>query len=128
MTGVQTCALPISECDLREVINPNWKTYGSNVSFLMKPGTVGKITGVEEIKKMDGVIDAVLARYEGETLPPEGKGQLRQIMLRVLGEAPTKEALWEQLHNVYRALKVTSPNGENLLLDGLDKSDLDGTV
>ncbi len=118
----------MAECDLREVINPNWKTYGSNVSFLMKPGTVGKITGVEEIKKMDGVIDAVLARYEGETLPPEGKGQLRQIMLRVLGEAPTKEALWEQLHNVYRALKVTSPNGENLLLDGLDKSDLDGTV
>ncbi|MDE7104436.1 MAG: ATP-grasp domain-containing protein [Ruminococcus sp.] len=118
----------MAEYDLRKVINPNWKTYGSNISFLMKPGTIGKITGIEEIRKMDGVIDAVLARHEGETLPPEGKGQLRQIMLRVLGEAPNKEALWEQLHNVYNALKVMSPDGENLLLPGLDKSDLDGTI
>lgn len=114
--------------DLRNVINPNWKVYGSNVSFLMKPGTIGKITGVEDILATEGVIDAVLARHEGETLPPEGKGQLRQIMLRVLGEAPTKEALWNQFETVYNCLSVTSPEGENLLLPGLEKSDLEGML
>lgn len=118
----------MAECDLREKINPNWSTYGSNVSFLMKPGTIGKIEGVEDILAIDGVIDAVLARKEGETLPPEGKGQLRQIMLRVLGEAPTKEALWQQFHAIYKSLRVTSPEGENLLLPGLERSDLDGML
>ena len=114
--------------DLRSVIDPNWKTYGSNVSFLMKPGTIGKITGLEDILATEGVIDAVLARMEGETLPPEGKGQLRQIMLRVLGEAPTKEALWQQFETIYHCLSVTSPEGENLLLPGLEESDLDGML
>lgn len=118
----------MAEQDLSTIINPNWKTYGSNVSFLMKPGTIGSIQGLEEIKAMPGIIDALLARKEGETLPPEGKGQLRQIMLRVLGEAPTKEALWEQLHTVYQTLQVTAPDGENLLLPGLACSDLDGAL
>lgn len=98
---------------------PYWKKYACNVSFLMKPGKIWKINGLEKIKQMPEVVDAVLAHIEGEELPESAKGTLKQIMLRVFATADNKDELMSLLENIYHSLEVVSPNGENLLLPGL---------
>src|SRR5699024_7850071 len=73
----------MSEEHFPSTIEPICKHYACNVSFLMKPGTIKEIKGLDEIKQIPGVVDAVLAHKVGDTLPNEARGMLRQIMLRV---------------------------------------------
>lgn len=114
-----------AEPNLKEKATPYWKGYACNVSFLMKPGTIEKIKGLEKIKEIPEVIDAVLARTEGEELPESAKGTLRQIMLRVFATANSKNELKHLLDKIYNSLEVISTSGENLLLEGFDTRELE---
>ncbi len=114
--------------NLENIINPVWRPYACNVSFLMKPGTIKEIKGIDKIKEMPGVVDAVLAHHEGDTLPIEAKGMLRQIMLRVFAIAESEEELKQKLTDIYYLLKVYGENDENLLLDGLDSNEIEGVL
>src|SRR5699024_358214 len=105
-----------------------WKEYACNVSFLMKPGTIKELRGIEEILNIPGVIDAVPTRGEGETLPEEAKGMLRQITLRVFATAKYKKELENLLNQIYDKLEIIGDNGENLLLEGLDTKELEGAL
>src|SRR5699024_8505764 len=64
----------MSNQSISNLISPNWERYAWNVSFLMKPGTIKKIDGLDSILQKNNVIDAVLAHREGETLPNSAKG------------------------------------------------------
>lgn len=119
LTGEETEPL------LHKKATPYWEKYACNVSFLMKPGKIGKINGLEKIKEMPEVIDAVLAHTEGEELPASAKGTLKQIMLRVFATANTKEELKFLLDEIYNSLEVISTTGENLLLPGLEAREFD---
>jgi len=114
--------------NLSELIEPIWKKYACNVSFLMKPGTIKELNGVDEILSIPGVIDAVFAREEGESLPLEAKGMLRQITLRVFATAKSKDELENLLNQIYDTLEIIGTNGENLLLEGLDTKELEGVL
>src|SRR5699024_3106639 len=118
----------MSEKGLKEIVNPIWKQYACNESFLMKPGTIEEKKGIEKIKEIPGVVDAVLAHDIGDTLPEEAKGMLKQIMLRVFATAQTEEELKKLLDDVYHSLEVYGENDENLLLDGLDISEIEGAL
>lgn len=118
----------MSDQRLDNVITPIWKKYACNVSFLMKPGTVKEINGIEEIKELPGVIDTVIAHDVGDTLPAEAKGMLRQIILRVFATATSQEQLEEILNKVYSTLQVISTEGENMLLEGFNTDELKGEL
>jgi len=118
----------MSDYSLREKVNPYWSRYACNVSFLVKPGRIGKIYGIDEILKIPNVIDTVLAHSEGEEILETDKGTLKQIILRVFATATNKKELEDVLNKIYYSLKVLSPDGENMLLDGFDTVELGGTL
>ena len=118
----------MSEKKLDKIITPIWKQYACNVSFLMKPGTIEEIKGIEKIKEIPGVVDAVLAHDIGDTLQEEAKGMLKQIMLRVFAIANSEEQLKKMLNDIYHSLEVNGENGEKLLLEGLDATEIEGVL
>ena len=113
---------------IKEKATPYWNKYACNVSFLAKPGIVGKIDGIDDIRKIPKVIDAVLAHVEGDEIPESAKGTLKQIILRVFATASNQKELEEVLNDIYHSLKVTSLDGENMLLNGLDTATLGGRL
>lgn len=94
--------------------------YGWNISFLMKPGIITKIIGYEGIKRVPGVIDAVIAHEVGEEIKSNERGLLKQICCRVLGHSDTVDEMREAVNKVTSIYQVLDANGESLLLPVLD--------
>ena len=99
-----------------------------NISCLMKPGTIDHFEGLEKLDDDPHVIGYVKAHVEGETLPPEAKGQLRQIALRILGRVDASDQLKEVMLSLQEEIRIVSSDGENLMLPGLDSSDFSSTI
>lgn len=115
--------------DLAEKVNPEFnQKYGFNVSFLLKPGKIADIIGMEEVKKLPGVVDAVIAHYPGEEITESMRGLLAQIGLRVLGTAESVEELKTIMFKIQDTVKIISDKGENMILPGMELSDYNGTV
>lgn len=95
-----------------------------NVSCLMSPGTIDHFEGFDDLDLNNTVLDYVKAHVEGETLPLEAKGELRQIALRVLGKVDHSCELVEAMLEVQNSVRIVSPEGEDLMLPGFDPSDL----
>lgn len=118
----------MTEKSIEKIATTNWRKYACNVSFLIKPGVIGQIEGVGDIINIPGVIDAVYAHLKGEKLPKSARGTLRQIVLRVFATASTEEELEKKLNEIYNCLSVISAQGENMLLDGFDSREMEGTL
>ena len=105
---------------IKEVINPNYSKFGFNITFLAKPGKIGKIVGVEEVKALDNIIDVVKAYDEGGVVPNDALGTLQQVVIRVFGVADTKNEMIDLMNKVHDLIGVYSENGEEMLLEVLD--------
>ena len=100
-----------------EKINPHFgKEYGWNVSFLIAPGTIAKIEGLDKILSYPSVIDAVLNHSVGDTIEEGQKGNLTQIVLRVLGRSNSLEQMNQDMQSVYGCLSVKSTENHEMLL------------
>lgn len=99
-----------------------------NISFLMAPGTVSSFRGLDTLNDAPSVIQYVKAHGEGETLPETARGQLAQIVLRVLGAVDSPEDLEHTMLTLQGDVDVESPEGKSLLLTGLESGDFRGNV
>ena len=99
-----------------------------NISCLMKPGTIDHFEGLDALDASESVITYVKAHVEGETLPPEAKGQLRQIALRILGKADDVSELEKVMLELQEQVRIVDPSGEDLMLPGLEHSDFVGAI
>ena len=103
--------------DVSARIDPHFGTeYGWNVSFLIEPGKIASINGIEKIQNYSGVIDAVLNHSVGDIIEESKKGNLTQIVLRVLGHSKSLEQMNQDMQYVYSCLSVTSDKGAEMLL------------
>ena len=103
--------------DITDKIDPHFgNEYGWNVSFLIKPGKIAKIEGIEMIKSLPEVIDAVPNHYIGDVIEENQKGNLTQIVLRVLGHSNSLGQINKDMNKVYNCLIVESETGEEMLL------------
>ena len=107
---------------------PEFKTPAFNVSCLCAPGTIKTITGVEEVKQMTEVEDAVLNHVSGETITEQMRGLLAQITVRVLGSVSAKNDLLPTMQRIDNTIHIIGENGEELLLPGIEYSDIEGYV
>jgi hypothetical protein len=98
------------------------------VSLLCKPGRIKRISGLEEIRKLPGVIDVVVAHPEGEEITQNMKGLLAQITIRVLGMADDITTMKNEMIEVQRLAHVISDTGEEMILPGMEESDYVGTI
>lgn len=102
--------------------------YSYNVSLLCRPGKIAKIIGLDEIRKLPGVFDAVVAHPVGDTITEAMKGRLAQITVRILGQADTIEQMKNEMLEIQRLAHVISEDGEEMILPGLEESDFVGTI
>lgn len=102
--------------------------YTYNVSLLCKPGKIAKITGLDEIEKLPGVIKVVVAHPEGDEITQKMKGLLAQITVRILGRANVVETMKNEMLEIQRLAHVISDTGEEMILPGLEESDYIGTI
>ena len=115
------------EC-IADKTEPEFKTPAFNVSCLCAPGTIKEITGIEEVKQMPEVIDAVIAHSPGETITEMMRGLLAQITVRVLGSVPTPNDLLPAMQRIDNTIHIIGEKGEELLLPGIEYSDIEGFV
>ena len=99
-----------------------------NISCLMRPGTIDHFEGLDALDASANVIAYIKAHMEGETLPPEAKGQLRQIALRILGKAEDVSELEEAMLKIQKQIRIVDRSGENLMLSGLEHEDFIDTI
>ncbi len=118
----------MGEESIAEKAIPEFKTPAFNVSCLCAPGTIKAISGVNEVKQMPEVEDAVLAHTPGETITEQMRGLLAQITVRVLGSVPTKEDLLPVMQRIDNTVHIIGKNGEDLMLPGIEYSDIEGYV
>lgn len=99
------------------LIDPHFgKQYGWNVSFLIEPGRIASIDGIQKILNMSGVIDAVLNHSVGDVIGEDKKGNLTQVVLRVLGHSAGFDQMEEDMNQVYNSLSVKSDTEKEMLL------------
>lgn len=118
----------MGEESIAELAVPEFKTPAFNVSCLCAPGTIKEITGIEEVKAMPEVEDVVIAHTPGETISEQMKGLLAQITVRVLGAVENKEQLLSIMQKIDKTIHIVGTKGEELLLPGIEKSDIDGFI
>lgn len=102
--------------------------YSYNVSLLCKPGKVAEIKGLDEIRKLPGVFDVVVAHPVGDIITEAMKGRLAQITVRILGRADDIESMKNEMLEIQRLAHVISDTGEEMILPGLEESDFMGTI
>lgn len=107
---------------------PEFKTPAFNVSCLCAPGTIKKITGIDEVKSMPEVEDVVIAHAPGEIITEEMKGLLAQITVRILGSVPSKDELLPIMQRIDKTIHIIGGHGEELLLQGIEHEDIEGFV
>lgn len=102
--------------------------YSFNVSILSKPGKIVEIQGLDTVKAMPEVIDAVVAHPVGDVITEKMVGLLAQITVRVLGKADSIEQMKKAMYTIHDTIKVISETGENMVLPGVDETDFEGTI
>lgn len=117
------------EPDIAQKVDPYLGgKYSYNVSLLCKPGKIAEIKGLDEIRKLPGVFDVVVAHPVGDTITEAMKGRLAQITVRILGRADDIESMKNEMLEIQRLAHVISDKGEEMILPGMEESDYVGTI
>ena len=110
----------MDEKALYRKISPESEKAGANITFLVKPGTIGAIEGVDEIMNLPEVTASFISHNEGDIIPDEHVGTLLQVVARFLLVVESKSQLIEVMDTIHRIFKVTSTDGQNMLLKPLN--------
>lgn len=105
----------MSDKDMQKYADPYFHgMYACKLSPLVKEGVIGEITGIEKIRRMNGVV-GVNPNYEnGDTVA--GLGTQRQMAANIFITAPTIELLKERVDAVIKAFEVNDNEGNSMLL------------
>lgn len=107
--------------DLDELNDP--KMHGQSAAtvwFLLKPGKIDQISGLDYIKGHHSV-DSAIQRFEvGDEVTGQMQGTERQVFLRVFMHCKNESELKVTIKDFQNRLKVLDPSGENLILPSLN--------
>lgn len=94
--------------------------WAATLWFLLKQGTVAKISGFEKIDEDSRVIGNIQRIYEGMTVPKEWVGNEKQVLTRMYFVCNTKQELANALDEYQRKIKVIDTYGNDMLLKGFN--------
>lgn len=106
------------EFDITDKDNAKFKYPCCNYYVGLKPGIIEKMGGVDEVKKMDGVLNVTIMAKEGEEV--FDTNALERICLRIHVVGKTPENLAENLVAISNTLKIMSTKGEEMQLEPLE--------
>lgn len=114
----------MSEENLSEMVNPKFNVPACNITFLVEPGEIGEIQGIDEVLCIPEVIDVFPSYQAGDIIPSSAKGTLQQIALRVFAVAENIDRLAAVMDQVHEKIKVFSTAGDNMLLQHFNTKEL----
>jgi biotin carboxylase len=101
--------------------NPKFTHVYAYITFLLnKPGKIGEISGIQEIRMHPNVIDISPVYAEGDVIPDVVMGTLQQIFARCYIVADDKKELAEAIRDVEGLISVYDSDGNNMLLPPFD--------
>lgn len=112
----------MSKVDLGRIINPDFNSFGCNVTFSAKPGRIGAIKGVQDVLKIPGVLDVVNSHELGDEIPSSAEGTFSQIVSRVFAEADSIEHLVSVIDSITSTLKIYRDDGEEMIVELFNSS------
>ena len=95
----------------------------NGIIFLNK-GMVTKISGVDEIKKLDGVINFSQLKSVNDKITDKDIGTLNQSFARFHIVADSIEELKELIYKILNKIIVLDENGNNMILNTFDENTL----
>ena len=105
----------MSEKDISTLANPAFNgKWACKLSPLVKEGVIGKIEGLNEIKAIDGVVDAYPNYEEGSEV--KGLGTQRQMLANIFIVTEDKERLKACVDAVIKCINVYDESGCDMLL------------
>lgn len=114
--------------DISSKVNPLGMSPAFNVSCLCNPGTIGDIKGIEELNNHPNVLGTLISHRPGDVITEQMRGLLAQITVRVLGYVEKKEDFLSTMNMIEEMVQITSTEGENLRMSGIEASDIEGFV
>ena len=92
-----------------------------NLLVFSKVGKICRIEGIDEVKRMKGVINYTALIGAQATISPEDEGTLNQSVARLHLVADSRVELADLIERIYATLKLIDENGQNILLDTTDR-------
>ncbi len=94
--------------------------WASTLWVLLKKGTIGKITGFEDINSDSRVIENIQRLYEGDCVLDEWVGTEKQVLTRIYFVCDTKEELADALNEYVDKINVYDCDGNSMILKSFD--------
>lgn len=87
----------------------------ANVSLLLSEGTIDHYEGIEDVRKIPGVLHVYTSYLEGKVIDESIIGKLAQVGIRVLLHADNREKLLDKMDLIKDKLKVISPDNRDIV-------------
>lgn len=99
------------------IVNADYNKYAANITFLVKPATIGSFIGLDKIEKMNNIISIAKNKFEGETIPQSALGTLNQVALRIFLYADTKNELIDNIRLIRNTVQIQDIEGRDILYE-----------
>ncbi len=108
----------MADKDLSLYANPAYDKRSCALVVILKSGVIGKIEGMDKIAALPQNINITQFYQEGQEVVQKVIGNLGQSLCRMHFVADSWEELKEAVQYANRVLKVTSVDGENMIIAG----------
>ena len=99
------------------IVNADYNKYAANITFLVKPATIGSFIGLDKIEKMNNIISIAKNKFEGETIPQSALGTLNQVALRIFLYADTKNEIINNIRLIRSTVQIQDIEGKNIIYE-----------
>ncbi len=103
--------------ELISKINPDFKISAAQITFLVKPATLSRFEGLDEVEKIPEVIRIIKNKHERETIPQTALGTLNQVALRIFIKGKSREEIINLTKIIRNIVKIYSDKNENIIIE-----------
>lgn len=93
-----------------------------NLLIFSQIGSIEKVEGVDEVEKMDGVINYTSLINGAHVISPEDEGTLNQSIARLHLVCDDSASLASLIEKIYSTIKVIDKKGNNIILNTSDSN------
>ena len=109
---------------IADKVNPRFDKAVATISVLIRPGVIGKISGLDIIEKSGWIIENNLWSLEGDEIQQKHVGTQHQILMRCHVVGDNMEHLAENIRHFYDTLEVLDADGNNMLMREFNTANL----
>jgi hypothetical protein len=126
--GIDTCEMLLdyaltgqfSGWNAAEANRPVFDHSDAILLTLLRPGTIARIEGLEEIRALPQVLKVIQFCYEGDTIAESAMGTLNQTFARIFLQAEDNASLLQLIDHVQKTLRILDESGQSMVLPGYD--------